>query len=509
MDIRLPVARDMKIADFSGGTITAYSSYMQNAMIDKIASDTGERMIVTQRPAIDMVEDASATVSKLNGRGIYHWPTNSADYFINDDTIYKGGYVNTVGTITSGVDRCYFFEVGARLVVVDPENNEVWTITSGDVLAEVVDADLPSTISGGGAVLDGYLFLLDDTGVIHQSDLDDATSWDALNIIEAEREPDSGTFLGRHRDHLVAFGKSTIEFFYNAANATGSVLSRRQDIFYNIGCPHEQGVWEDGDVVYFLGRSQRGDYGIYEIDNFQARGISTTEFNSYLTSVYADSTFLPLLAGFAGRGHSFVAITIHTTNGDIEPVYTFVYDRSTSLWGPWTTALTELSALAGFPVMAWTSSSSSRYGSGLMTNGDLITIKGTFTPIDTFSLKNYIEDEDDYVAADYIELFGVAGGANVDLVCRMGHLDSNSNKNKFAHNLEVIGDYTPNSQTLTLKWSDTDHTTFTSTRTLDTSKREKLSRLGIYNRRTYQLEYSGSDILRLEAIECSLTAGVV
>ena len=509
MDIRLPIARDMKISNFSGNTISAYSSYMQNTMVDKIDSDTGERMIVTQRPAIDMVEDASTTVAKVMGRGIYYWDVNSSDYFINEDTVYKAGYTNSIGTITTGVDRCYFFEVGTRLVIVDPENNEVWTITSGDVLAQVTDADLPSTIVGGGAVLDGYLFLMDDNGTIHQSDLDNATSWDALNIIEAEREPDKGTFLGRHQDHLVAFGKSTIEFFYNAANPKGSVLSRRQDVFYNIGCPHEQGVWEDGDVVYFLGRTQRGDYGIYEIDNFQAKPISNPEFNSYLTSVYADSISLPLLAGFAGRGHNFMALTIHTTSSAIAPIYTFVYDRNTGIWGPWVSNLTELSSLAGFPVMSWTNSSASRFGSGILTNGDLLTLKGTFDPTDSFLVTYYVENQDDYVATGYMEAIGSDNTDNIDVICRMGHLDSNSNKNKFCHGLEVVADYTSAAQTLTLKWSDTDHTTFTSTRTMDMIKRNKLSRLGMYNRRTYQLEYSGSETIRLEALEYNITAGII
>lgn len=508
MDIRLPIARDMKISNFSGAD-PEYSSYMQNIIVDKIDSDTGERVIVTQRPAIDMVEDASTTVSKVMGRGIYYWDVTSADYFINEDTVYKAGYTNIVGTITTGVDRCYFFEVGARLVIIDPENNEVWTITSGDNLTQVTDGDLPSTIVGGGAVLDGFLFLLDEIGTIHQSDLDDATAWDALNIIEAEREPDSGTFLGRHQDHLVAFGTSTIEFFYNAANPVGSVLSRRQDIFYNIGCPHEQGVWEDGDVVYFLGRTQRGDYGIYEIDSFQTKPISSPEFNSYLTSVYANSVSLPLLAGFAGRGHSFMALTIHTTASAIAPVHTFVYDRNTGLWGPWLSNLTELAALAGFPVMSWTNSSASRFGSGILTNGDLITLKGTFDPVDSFLITYYVENQDAYVVTDYMEAIGSDTTDNIDVVCRMGHLDSNSNKNKFAHSLEVVADYTSASQTLTLKWSDTDHTTFTSTRTMDMLSRNKLSRLGMYNRRTYQLEYSGSETIRLEALEYSLTSGVV
>jgi len=99
---RLPIARDMRISDFSGGTITDFSSYMQNAMVEKSESDTGDRVIVTQRPSINIIEDASDTVSKVNGRGIYFWDIASADYFVNNDTVYKAGYVTVIGTISSG-----------------------------------------------------------------------------------------------------------------------------------------------------------------------------------------------------------------------------------------------------------------------------------------------------------------------------------------------------------------------------------------------------------------------
>jgi hypothetical protein len=350
---------------------------------------------------------------------------------------------------------------------------------------------------------------MDDFGIISQSDSDDATAWNAANFLEAERKPDSGTYLGLHHDHVVAFGKGTIEFFYDAGNATGSVLSRRQDIFYNIGCPYEDGVWEDGDDLYFLGRSQRGDYGIYVISNFQLKMISTPEFNTFLTGTYAEGSFFPLVAGFSARGHNFTAITIHTTPDAIDPVYTFVYDKNTQLWGPWTSSMSELSGIDGFPVVGWTTSSSSRFGTGILSTGDLITLKGTFTPIDSFNVRNYIEDEDDYVVTDYIAPFGSDGGTNIDLVCRMGHIDSGSNRNKFGSFLEIASDYTSEPQTLTVKWSDTDHSTFTSTRTIDLSSRDKLSRIGKYNRRTYQLEYSGDEIVRLESIEYKTKGGNV
>jgi len=506
-EFRLPVARNMKISSFSGGTVTDYSSYMENAIVSKVESDTGERIVATQRPSINMLYDASDTVVKDKGRGIYYWDAATSDYFINDDTIYKVNYDTVIGTITSGTGKCSFHEVGSVLVVVDPENNEVWTITTAGVLAQVTDVDLPSTIAGGGTTLDGYLFLIDDSGIIYHSDLDDATSWTSTNFVEAERESDDGVYLGRHHDHIVVCGRSTIEFFYNAANPVGSVISRRQDIFYNIGCPYEDGIWEDGDDLYFIGRTQRGDYGVYHISNFKLQQISDPEFNSFLTNTYADGSFFPLVSGFAARGHTFIAVTLHTTPDAISPVITFVYDKTTGLWGVWNSSMSELSSISGFPVIDWTTSSASRFGTGILTNGDLITLKDTFSPIDQFDIKYYIENEDDYVVTDYIAPFGSLVGSNINFILRVGHIDSNSNKGKFGRTLEYVGDYTSNPQTLTIKWSDTDHSTFTSTRTVDTSKREKLSRIGKYGRRTYQLEYSGDEVFRIEALNYDVSGG--
>lgn len=506
-EIRLPIVRDMHISQFVGGTITSYSSYMQNIMVDKYQSDTGERFIATQRPAIDMVENASTTVVDARGRGIYYWSDTNADYFVNNSTVYKSGYTSVVGTISSGTKKCSFHEVGGRLIIVDPENNEVWTITNLDVLAQVTDVDLPSTIAGGGATLDGYLFLIDDLGVIQHSDLDDATSWDALNFLEAERERDAGIYMARHKDHLVAMGQSTIEFFYNASNPTGAAISRRQDIFYNIGVPYEEAVWEDGDEVYFVGRTQRGDYGVYVLDNFNIKLISSPDFNTFITANYAQGSFFPLISGFAAMGHNFISLTMHTTPSDILPDITFVLDISSKIWGVWNTSMSELSGVDGFPVIGWTTSSASRFGTGILTTGDIITLKSTYEPIDTFAVRFYLENQDDYVITDYIANFGSSGGTNIPIICRIGHIDANSHKTKFGKTLEVVADPTIASQTLTIKWSNTDHITYTDTRTIDLSLHETLSRIGTYNRRTYQLEYSGNETIRLEALEYNVIGG--
>ena len=66
-------------------------------------------------------------------------------------------------------------------------------------------------------------------GDIYQSALEDASSWNALDFIGSQIEPDSGVYLAKFQNYIAAFKGWSTEFFYDAANATGSILSPVQN----------------------------------------------------------------------------------------------------------------------------------------------------------------------------------------------------------------------------------------------------------------------------------------
>lgn len=77
----------------------------------------------------------------------------------------------------------------------------------------------------GVVYLDGYFFVMDSNAVVHNSALNDPTSWDALDFITAAIEPGGGVAITKTQNYVIAMKEWSTEFFYDVGNATGSPLS--------------------------------------------------------------------------------------------------------------------------------------------------------------------------------------------------------------------------------------------------------------------------------------------
>lgn len=507
-NVRVPLYSDLSIKEFSGSTITKSASKMVNCSLQKKFAGGKEVVYVTQRPAISLLHDASATVSDTKGRGIYYWDNNSTEYFINDDTVYRDSYSTTVGNISSGTRKCTMVECGSYLVILDAENNEAWTIASDHTLAQITDADFPSTLADGGAQLDGYLFIMDETGIIYHSDSDDPTAWNALDFIDAERENDGGKYLTKITDQIVAMGDQTIEFFYDNANATGSVLNRRADVHYNVGCIDGETVWRNNDFAYFLGVDNRGTIGVYTLQGFELKKVSKSDLDSYLTELRFSDELKFVCTGFSSNGGNYYAITVYyTAAGEITPAITIILEESSAMWHLWETNLSTLDGIAGLPIIEWTtrSGTSDRYGEGILSNGDIITFLSQPNAFDSSGGGGgYVVD--DYVVDDYV--VGASSGSDaIVMLIRLGELDFGTQDNKFMRNLEIVGPHTYSDQNITIRWSDGSTESYGSDRVLDLDGRRKLSALGKFNRRHFEFAVTSAEPVWLEAVEFNIDGG--
>jgi hypothetical protein len=296
---RLDIVKSLHIEAFTGTGIDAADFFNTNAIIGKY--DDG-RIYATQRPSIDIFDDASTNTGvEAKGRGVYFWTKADDRYIVNDSKVYKGSTdipANAIGTISAGTGKVYFVEMVSYLVILDPDNNEGWYIHTGDFSAvvEIVDAEFPGNIAGvsiiaGGAFLDGRLYVggvdanSDANSIIYASDSNTPVDWTGGATVSAEREADGGVYLDKHLDHIVMFGERTIEFFYNAAVAApASPLARRRDVFHNIGMMQGNAAWREGDNIYFVGVYPSGPLEIMRLENFQPVNISTPEIESYITN---------------------------------------------------------------------------------------------------------------------------------------------------------------------------------------------------------------------------------
>lgn len=92
--MRIPVTPNLKIEEFLGGQIVTYESVAKNAIFEK---DSQGVWSLTQRPAVNVSQDPSdESVTAVRGRGVYDWSAVNAEYFVNDNEVYKGTYATTV-----------------------------------------------------------------------------------------------------------------------------------------------------------------------------------------------------------------------------------------------------------------------------------------------------------------------------------------------------------------------------------------------------------------------------
>lgn len=514
MNINLAV--DLDIHKFSGSGITEYESALKNCIVHK----EGDKYTVTQRPPIEITED-SDTIAALPaaGRGVYYWEraTFPTLFIVNNDTVYAttqdGGEIAGGSEISSGTERVTMIEtVGTvALVILDPENNEGWIVNQAASSVTAIASNFPSDIVYGGAILDGYLFVMDEAGIIYNSDVDDPATFGALSFLEAERENDKGVYLGKHHDHIVAFGSRTIEFFYDAANTTGSPLNRRNDISYNIGCPTGLGVWENGDKIYFLGSNPEGQIAVHLMANFTPQQISNDTLNAYLSHVVLQRDLNVVLNGVSAMGHDILLMTIYEVDtGEIVPKMTISFDSRTGLWGFWTTVI---NGHTYFPMMAWTKRTgghnatvAARYGEGIMANGDIFNLNEDLVPVDI------VTGTDVYASGVYESGVYVSSGAtsqNIEMQIRTGMTNAGISGYKFENALKLIMESTTTSQSIDVSVADESNDNFRNIGTIDPQyPRKEVHQGGRFVKRNHQFDYSGNEQIYIDGFDADISRGL-
>ena len=143
------------------------------------------------------------------------------------------------------------------------------------ILTEVTDVDYPSETVPGIVYLDGTYYVMTPAGRICGSDINDPTSWDALNFIQCQAEPDSGMAIARLANYVVGFSQYSTEFFYNAGNPTGSPLLPMTSAQVNLGCANGMSVVNGENTLFFIGQTRNFGRGVYTFSGTSPQKIST------------------------------------------------------------------------------------------------------------------------------------------------------------------------------------------------------------------------------------------
>lgn len=504
----IPIVTSLSIEKFSGGAITIPVSRCTNVVFGKRPSGV---IYASQRPSINIFEDASSTVSDAAGRGVYYWNKAGARYFVNDDTVYKDSYsAPLAANISAGTERVEIFEVGDYLVILDAENNEGWYIEIGasTTLLAISDTAFPPnqtpalTLARGGAELNKTLYVYCTNGEIFNSAVEDPTSWNVLNFINSEVRSDGGVAMFKHSDHLFALGNRSGEFFYDNANPTGSPLNVRQDITHDVGTVDQNTYFGDANASYFVGMTESGDVGVYLLANFSLNKISEPDIDSFLTSAIVTDSVKVVGSGFSSGGRGFYVLTLYNINGGVvTPDTSLVYDSSTGFWNVWELAH---DGINDFPLIDWTRSTGTRAGNGILSNGDIVTAADDFNPQDSIEAQVYVLT--DYVEPGYISDTS-SGGVNIPFEIITGSGSYGTQNDKFMDKVRIKGTPTDTSQLLTVQWSDEGNDNYNTGRTIDLSNpKNKLNRCGKFKTRNFKLSGAFDEQVELEGIEAEIRA---
>lgn len=423
-----------------------------------------EQYDLYQRPGLLLSTQPSGGAA--NGLGIFNWKGDI--YTVFGAQLYKGTTAKGAVDTTGGV---YAFSscLGATPKLQLGNGVFLYNYDDGAGLVKVVDADFPAAFKKGSPYLDGTNYVITADAHIQGDDLNDPTSWTALNSLIAQVEPDGGVALGKQLVYIIAFKQWTTEVFYDAANATGSPLAAVQGAKVNYGCASQDSIQDLDGVLQWLASNRNGGRYIVSLNNLKAEIISTASIERLLdkwdlTTIYSWA--------FKVGSHGFYGVTSKVSN------MTLVYDMKEKLWAQWTDKSGNYWPIVG-------STFNSTYGHVLQheTNGKTYLADAS-----------YISDDGDVITVDIYAPNFDGGTKRVKQLNWLGLDADKANTNILVR----CNDY------------DFDPRRWTNFRRVDMSKKSPgLPNCGSFGRRAYHLRHQtpGIKMPRLRSVDLQIDLG--
>lgn len=409
-------------------------------------------------------------------RGWFFWEDQYKLYYAVGDTVWSYHVVTGVNTAvasvfgatgTSEIGFCLFqFSTGISKVVAT-DGTTLITMDVANVIgtAAGVPVHLPYPI-----YLDGYVFVSKiNTADIYNSANDDPLTWPG-EFITAEMEGDNLIRLAKVNNYLLAFGTNSIEYFWDAGNATGSPLQRNDTpIKYNT---YLAGHAQFGNVIYYVGVNEGGQPDVYMLKDFKIEELGTPTISRYLNSVVEPMTTWKGSI-VSCKGHSFYILNVGTAK-------TYVLDLDTKLWARW----------------------EYQTGTGLFDIYNSITISTLTNAYTYFSLgtSSVIYKLNDAVYTD--------NGVSFTCLITTEQSDFGTLNRKTMRRAAIIGDRPTTNNDILIQWTDDDSQTFNTG--LSTNLNQDLAcvyRLGSFRQRSFKLTYTANTDFRIQEFEVEINKG--
>jgi hypothetical protein len=169
-------------------------------------------------------------------------------------------------------------------------------------LAAISDGDFPTNTPAKGLVgplqqLNNVHYVMATDGYIYGSYPSltgpafnpDITTWDAAGYTYTGQNLDGGAGLQRYKNHLLAFGQTSCEFFNDEAIAQPSLPIRRtQQAYFKIGLLSAKAICTMDDELYWVGVSgDTNQIALYKLSGYTPEVLSTVKIHNLLRNYKA------------------------------------------------------------------------------------------------------------------------------------------------------------------------------------------------------------------------------
>ena len=479
----------------------------------------------------------SLYIKRKTGVGNIYIAVDSGTYVLKAVTgawVRYDTYLTASGTVQAGIkiatsgDEVYIawgqFEDGTVPTTYATNTANRYTVT------QITDADYPGNTTRGCAFLDGRFFVMTPNGDIYQSALEDASSWNALDFIGSQIEPDSGVYLAKFQNYIAAFKGWSTEFFYDAANATGSILSPVQNAAFKVGCASEDSVQEMAGTIVWMGQTRDGfGRSIFRLNGTAPDRISTDSIDKILNADSLNSVY----SWNANVGsHMLYGLTL------VNSGVSLCYDFTTQQWSFLTYLVSSGVTKTITAVTAAGVVTSAAHG---YSDGDIVLVSGTIyfdgwhvvtsVTTNTFTIQatgtafsgsgssvkyseswfpilastraNGVQYMQHYSNGDLFVMSQTAYKDHVGAIAaraRSPKFDGGTSKPKSMSQAELIGDKIDS--IALMRNTDDDFLTYSIFRPVDLSvNRSRVSRLGRFSRRAFEILHVKNALFRMEALE--------
>lgn len=424
---------------------------------------------------------ASSFISSVDSssvRGLFHWESQNKLFVIvsNDIYIYNSGTGALITTITdvlattSGhVGMCEFlYDTGAVKVVVT-DGTALMTVDTANAAVSSVDVDMPVHLPYP-VFLDGYLFIVKSgTADIYNSNLNDPLAYTAGDFITAEMLADNANFITRINNYLIVVGDKSIEYFWDAANASGSPLQRNDTPVKLTG--YMGGFAALGNKVFIIGSNNDSQPDIFMLEDFKMSPIGTEAIRRHLASITVENVTTIKASLISQNGHDFYVF--NTGSG------CYAYDTESKLWSRWT----------------W--QNSSNFGLTHAVNAETTSGYRTFFALSgatTIYKMDYTLYQD--------------SGATFPVVIVTDNEEFDTMNQKTMARLTVWADRTTISATATIQWTDDDYQNYSTGVDIDLyHELPCIRRLGRFRSRAFKITFNQNQPLRVKSLEADINMG--